>query len=163
MSNGRETHPPGLLLAAAESLVTRNQTSFTAADLNAALAWLTEPARSEIVEALRRSGWIARVPTAGRGAGVTYRLTEVGLQAYEAFQRAAESREGMLLPGFPGELGLERMVRALLSRGLEELAAAGREALIPVLPPPLLLSTDAVAQSAERYTASLGKREGRMG
>lgn len=41
------------------------------------------------------------------------------------------------------------LVRDLMARPLEELAAIGREVLLPVLPPPPLLTTEAVAQAAE--------------
>ncbi|HYN19570.1 MAG TPA: hypothetical protein VE078_01320 [Thermoanaerobaculia bacterium] len=159
MSNPQE-RPPVLLLAAMEALVGRGQACFADADLDAALSWLTEPAKSQTLEALRRSGWLE--PSESSEAGGTrpirpirpirqYRLTETGLRSYEAFQRATGAEEGKLLPGLAGQAGLERIVEALLSRGLDELAAAGREALLAVFPPPLLLSTDAIARSAERH------------
>jgi len=150
MSNAQE-RPAVLLLAAMEALVGRGRTSFTGAELDAALSWLTEPARSETLEALRRSGWLESIESSGAGPTLQYRLTEAGLQSYEAFQRATGAQEGKLLPGLAGQVGLERIVAALLSRGLDELAAAGRESLLPVVPLPLLLSTDAVARSAERH------------
>jgi hypothetical protein len=43
----------------------------------------------------------------------------------------------------------EQIVRALMGKRLDELAAAGREALLPVLPAPPLLTTDSVAYAAE--------------
>lgn len=46
-------------------------------------------------------------------------------------------------------LTTEQIVRALMAKSLGELAAAGREALFPVLPAPPLLTTDAVAYAAE--------------
>lgn len=153
MSNPPE-RPPVLLLAAMEALVARSQAFFTDAELDAALSWLTEPARSETLEALRRSGWLKPVegPAADRILHILqYRLTEAGLQSYEAFQRATGAQEGKLLPGVAGQVGLERIVAALLSRSLDELAAAGRESLLPIVPPPLLLSTGAIARSAERH------------
>jgi hypothetical protein len=51
-----------------------------------------------------------------------------------------------------GGLPPEQIVRALLARDLEELAAAGRQALLPVLPAPPLLSTGSVARAAEALT-----------
>lgn len=46
-------------------------------------------------------------------------------------------------------LTTEQIVHALMAKSLEELATAGREALLPVLPAPPLLTTDAVAHAAE--------------
>jgi hypothetical protein len=46
-------------------------------------------------------------------------------------------------------LTTEQIVRALMAKSRDELAAAGREALLPVLPAPPLLTTDAVAYAAE--------------
>jgi hypothetical protein len=43
----------------------------------------------------------------------------------------------------------EQIVRALMAKSLDELAAVGRETLLPVLPAPPLLTTDAVAYAAE--------------
>jgi len=46
-------------------------------------------------------------------------------------------------------LTVEQVVRALMRRSREELAALGREALLPVHPSPTLLTTEVVAASAE--------------
>lgn len=46
-------------------------------------------------------------------------------------------------------LTTEQIIRALMAKRLDELAAAGRDALLPVLPAPPLLTTDAVAYAAE--------------
>lgn len=46
-------------------------------------------------------------------------------------------------------LTTEQIIRSLMSLSLEQLAAAGQEALLPVLPAPPLLTTDAVAYAAE--------------
>lgn len=46
-------------------------------------------------------------------------------------------------------LTTEQIVRALMGKSREELAAAGRAALFPVLPAPPLLTTDGVAYAAE--------------
>jgi hypothetical protein len=43
----------------------------------------------------------------------------------------------------------EQIVRALMAKSLDELATVGRETLLPVLPAPPLLTTDAVAYAAE--------------
>src|SRR5262249_38092523 len=45
-------------------------------------------------------------------------------------------------------LTTEQIVRALMAKSLAELAAVGREALLPVLPAPPLLTTDALAYGA---------------
>jgi hypothetical protein len=44
----------------------------------------------------------------------------------------------------------EQIVRALMRRSREELAAVGREALLPIARPPPLLTTDVVASAAEQ-------------
>ncbi|MFY9823826.1 MAG: hypothetical protein WAM82_20775, partial [Thermoanaerobaculia bacterium] len=46
-------------------------------------------------------------------------------------------------------LTTEQIVRALMAKSLDELAAVGREALLPVLPAPPLLTTEAVGYAAE--------------
>jgi hypothetical protein len=46
-------------------------------------------------------------------------------------------------------LTTEQIIRALMAKSRDELAAVGREALLPVLPAPPLLTTDAVAYAAE--------------
>ena len=48
---------------------------------------------------------------------------------------------------------VEQIVRALMRESREELAAIGREALLPALAPPPLLTTDAVAHAAEVHVA----------
>jgi len=50
-------------------------------------------------------------------------------------------------------LTTEQIVRALMAKSLGELAAAGREALLPIAPAPPLLTTDAVAYAAELQAA----------
>jgi hypothetical protein len=49
-----------------------------------------------------------------------------------------------------GGLTNEQIVRALMRRSREELAAVGREALLPIARPPPLLTTDVVASAAEQ-------------
>ncbi len=53
--------------------------------------------------------------------------------------------------GFPQGSGvtLAQILHDLMTRSLDELAAIGREVLLPVFPPPPLLTTEAVAQAAE--------------
>jgi hypothetical protein len=46
-------------------------------------------------------------------------------------------------------LTVEQIVRALMAKSLDELAAVGRAALLPALAPPPLLTTEAVAHAAE--------------
>ncbi len=50
-------------------------------------------------------------------------------------------------------LTLEQIVRTLMGRPLQELAALGREALMPGFVPPPLLTSDVVAFAAEEYVA----------
>ncbi len=69
----------------------------------------------------------------GAGASLHAAITEVGRQYLH------------LTAG----LTTEQIVRALMSKSLDELAAVGRDALFPALAPPPLLTTEAVAQAAE--------------
>lgn len=146
MSNASETSDPLILVraAAVEALLASGQTIFTEIDLEQALAWLAEPARSEILRALRRSGWLEADPHG------FHRLTEAGRRIHDALRRAVLV-QGAQNP-IPEGLTLEEIVHALLNRGLEELATAGREALVPILPSPPLLTTKAVVQMAETHT-----------
>lgn len=55
-----------------------------------------------------------------------------------------------------------RLARELLGRSLDELAAVGREVLIPVLPAPPLLATGALLRAAEAQAlSSRRKHKGR--
>lgn len=146
MSNASKTSDPLVLVraAAVEALLASGQTIFTEIDLEQALAWLAEPARSEILRALRRSGWLEADPHG------FHRLTEAGRRIHDALRRAVLV-QGAQNP-IPEGLTLEEIVHALLNRGLEELATAGREALVPILPSPPLLTTKAVVQMAETHT-----------
>lgn len=128
--------------AVVEALAASPLASFTEADLDRTLAWLAEPARSETLRALRRSGWLAAEPGGGHA------LTAAGRQIHAAL-RLTLPEGGAHLQGLPGSLTPEQIVGALLTLSLEELAAAGRKALVPVLPAPPLLTTQAVVQSAE--------------
>lgn len=144
MSDASETHEPTVLVraAAVEALLASGRAAFTASDLEQALAWLAEPARSETLRALRQSGWLEADPQG------LHRLTEAGRRIHDALRRAAL---GQQFSPIPDGLTLEEIVHALLRRGLEELAAAGREALVPILPSPPLLTTKAVVQTAETH------------
>lgn len=144
MSDSTEPSDFTLLVRAAafEALLASGRASFTEADLDHDLSWLAEPARSETLRALFQDGWLEANPQ-----GV-HRLTESGLRSHEILRRAA------LLHGMiPDELNLEEIVHALLHRSLEELAAAGREALVPILSAPPLLATKRVVQAAETQVA----------
>lgn len=145
MGDARETLQPTILVRAAafEALLADGRDSFTEADLEAALAWLAEPARSATLQALRRSGWLASDP-----AG-TWRPTDLGIQIHDALRAAAEA--GLPYQGLLAGLTPDLIVRALLGRGLEELAAAGRESLVPVLSAVPLLTTSTVIQAAETH------------
>ena len=144
MSDARETSEPTVLVraAAVEALLATGLATFTESDLEQALAWLAEPARSETLRALRHSGWLEADPQG------LHRLTEAGRRIHDTLRRVAL---GQQLSPIPEGLTLEEIVRALLRRGLEELAAAGREALVPILPSPPLLTTKAVVQTAETH------------
>jgi hypothetical protein len=112
-------------------------------DFDEALSWLTEPARGETLRALHRSGWLEP------GPGEAFVLTDIGRQAWDTFRRAAFPEPGSVSPLLPEGITPEQIVRALLTRSVEELAEAGREALVPVLPAPPLLTTAAIARAAE--------------
>jgi hypothetical protein len=146
MSDARETSDPMVLVraAAVEALLASGHVTFTEIDLEQALAWLAEPARSETLRALRRSGWLETDPHG------LHRLTEAGRRIHDALRRAVLV-QGAQNPPIPDGLTLEEIVHALLSRGLEELATAGREALVPILPSPPLLTTNAIVQMAEAH------------
>lgn len=126
--------------AVVEALAASPLDAFTDADLDRALSWLAEPARRETLRALRRSGWLAAGPD---GLHV---LTAAGRQVHAALRLTLLEGQARDLPG---GLSPEQIVAALLTLSLEELAAAGRDALVPVLPAPPLLSTEAVVRSAE--------------
>lgn len=70
----------------------------------------------------------------GAGADLHRDVTEVGRQ-YLALT---------------GGLTTEQIVRALMSRSCDELAAVAREALLPVASPPPLLTTEVLASAAEQ-------------
>jgi DNA-binding transcriptional ArsR family regulator len=137
--------PRELLARAAvlETLASLARPSFTAADLDEILAGLAEPARGETLRALRRSGWLT-VDAAG-----TQALTEAGRRVWEAVRRAVLPEGSPESRALPAGLTTGQIVRALLTRSVEELAAAGREALVPVLPALPLVTPKAVAQAAE--------------
>ena len=143
MSETSETTEPMILVRAAaiEALLASGRATFTENDLEQALAWLAEPARSEALRALRRSGWLEADPH-----GI-HRLTEAGRRIHDTLRRAALFQG----PAIPDGLTLEEIVQALAGRSLEELANAGREALVPILPSPPLLTTRAVVQAAETH------------
>lgn len=128
--------------AAVEALLASGHATFTENDLEQALAWLAEPARSETLRALRHSGWLEADPQ-----GI-HRLTEAGRRIHDTLRRAVLFQGPLPIPD---GLTLEEIVQALVGRSLEELATAGREALVPILPSPPLLTTRAVVQAAETH------------
>lgn len=114
---------------------------------DAAWSWLTEPAREETLRALTRGGWLEA------GSGGTLVLTPAGRRLWEGVRRAVfakgtESAEpaSRLLPD---SITPEQIIRALLTRSLAELAEAGRESLVPVIPALPLPNTRAIAAAAE--------------
>ncbi|MFL6199794.1 MAG: hypothetical protein ACJ76J_11490 [Thermoanaerobaculia bacterium] len=146
MSETSETTETLILVraAAVEALLASGHATFTENDLEQALAWLAEPARSETLRALRHSGWLEADPH-----GI-HRLTEAGRRIHDSLRRAVLFQGAMGSP-IPNGLTLEEIVQALVGRSLEELATAGREALVPILPSPPLLTTRAVVQAAETH------------
>ena len=149
MGDAKETPETTVLAraAAVEALLASGRESFTEADLDHALAWLAEPARGETLRALRQSGWLEADPHG------LHRLTEAGRRMHDALRRVALG-QGMA-PPIPAGLSLEEIVHALLGRGLEELATAGREVLLPILSSPPLLTTRAVVKMAEIHARRL--------
>jgi hypothetical protein len=117
-------------------------------DFDAALSWLTGPARGETLNALGRSGWLEPGP-----AG-TFVLTALGRQVWNAIRRAGSPRTAPPSPLLPAGITPDQIIQALLALGLKELAEAGRDALVPVLQAFPLLSTDAVARAAETQARS---------
>ncbi len=130
------------------------------------LSWLAEPARGETLSALRQAGWLEDGPADTEETGQTAVLTAAGLRVWGVLRRAAFPEAGPV-PLLPAGITPEQIVRALLTRDLEELAAAGRQALVAVLPAPPLLATGAVARAAEALTltgdASPAKPGNRLG
>jgi DNA-binding transcriptional ArsR family regulator len=116
-----------------------------------ALSWLAEPARGETLRALRRGGWLEPGPDEPPV------LTAIGRRVWGALRHAASPAEGA--PLLPDVITPERIVRALLALSLEDLAAAGREALLPVLAAPPLLTTLSVAKDAEAQAVTGGGDE----
>lgn len=125
--------------------------------LEEALSWLTEPARGETLNALSLGGWLEPGPS---GAFV---LTGIGRQVWDALRRAGSSRATPAPSLLPAGITPEEIVRALLTWSVEELAEAGREALVPILPALPLLNIEAVARAAETQARSgdLGDRADR--
>lgn len=149
MSDARDTSDFTLLVRAAafEALLASGRTFFTEADLDHHLSWLAEPARSETLRALLQHGWLEAGPH-----GV-HHLTDAGRRSHGILRRAAL---------FPDEMNLEEIVHALLRRSLEELAAAGRAALVPILASPPLLTTRSVVHAAETQAEGRPLRRRRL-
>lgn len=119
---------------------------FNPRDLGGPLPWLDGRARFAIVRALRAGGWLEEEP----GTGLV--LTNIGRRAYAMLLDFLHGdRAGETAPQARSASGLTAdEVTAIRDRSLGELAVAGREALLPVLPSLPLLSTEAVAQAADR-------------
>lgn len=119
---------------------------FNPRDLGGPLPWLDGRARFAIVRALRAGGWLEEDPAAGLV------LTDTGRRGYAMlldFLRGGPAGETAPQARSAPRLTADE-VTAIRDRNLGELAVAGREALLPILPPLPLLSTDAVAQAADR-------------
>ncbi|HEX3129476.1 MAG TPA: hypothetical protein VH394_19220 [Thermoanaerobaculia bacterium] len=147
-------NPRDLLVRAAvlESLTARVSTESSPGE---ALSWLNEPVRGEALRALQRSGWLE--------PGPGFALTTLGRQAWSSIRHAAapaapgNAPASPLLPALPAGITPEQIVRTLLGWSVEELAAAGRHALVPVLPAHPLLNTGSVARAAEAQARETGK------
>ena len=136
MSDARDPSDFTLLVRAAafEALLASGRASFTDADLRHHLSWLAEPARSETLRALLHHGWLEP------GLRGVHHLTDVGRRSHGILRRAVL---------FPDEMNLEEIVHALLRHSLDELAAAGQAALVPILSSPPLLTTRSVVRAGE--------------
>ena len=124
---------------------------FNPRDLGGPLPWLDGRARFAIVRALRAGGWLEEDPEGGLV------LTETGRRAYAMlldFLHGQRAGEAAPQARSASDLTADEAT-AIRDRSLGELAVAGREALLPTLPLLPLLSTDAVAQAADRVL-SLG-------
>jgi hypothetical protein len=71
------------------------------------------------------------------------------LHGASAMLHAAITEVGRQYIQLTAGLTVEQIVRALMAKSLDELAAVGREALLPSLAAPPLLTTEAVAHAAE--------------
>lgn len=120
---------------------------YTEAGIEEALSWLGEPARGDILRALHRSGWLEE-PDPADPTG-TIALTGIGRQIWQALRRAVDPKPAPAPPLLPPGITPDQVVRALLARGLEGLAAAGREALVPIVPAQPFLNAEGVAWAAE--------------
>lgn len=120
---------------------------FTPRDLGGPMPWVDGRARFAIVRALRAGGWVEEDPETG---GLV--LTDTGRRAYALLlDLLRDDRSGATAPQTRSTSGLTAdEVTTIRDRSLGELAAAGREALLPVFPPLPLLSTDVMAQAADR-------------
>jgi hypothetical protein len=100
--------------AVLEALVSADRSAFSAEELREILYWLDERARTSVLAALRRSGWLEFEP----GAGTT--LTDAGRWAYDVLSFLHHRlRESELLPTVAGieyalEIGMDP-IRHLLS------------------------------------------------
>lgn len=128
---------------------------YTEAGIEEALSWLSEPARGDILRALHRSGWLEEPDPAG-----TVALTGIGRRVWQALRRAVAPMPAPVPPLLPPGVTPDQVVRALLARGVEGLAAAGRDALIPILPARPLLNTEAVVRAAETQSHPEATPEG---
>lgn len=132
---------------------------FSARDLAEALSWLSPHARAGALRSLRHGGWLEHEPATG------FVLTDAGRRAYEALTllHRGEGESPSTRPDFPAAelatldlrlasgLTADEIATALQGKTLRELAAAGREALLPALPPLPILTTDEIVKVAETH------------
>jgi hypothetical protein len=146
---GRSPRDFSVRMAVLQAVVEGRRPVFSSRDLNERLSWLAGRTRSAALRALERGGWLESHPTAGLV------LTAAGRRVFVALELLRHADRGE-------ELTSDEMTSLLRHKSLGELASAGREALLPAFIPSPLLSTDAVAQTAEsRILRGLG-RAGRL-
>jgi DNA-binding transcriptional ArsR family regulator len=130
---------------------------FSPLDLGEVIPWASARTRSAALRALRQGGWLESDPAAG------LILTETGRRVQEVLALLHQGGGASASTGLPvsrmdlasleirlaAGLTVEEIAAALRNKSLGELAAAGRAALLPTLPPLPLPVTDAVAQAAE--------------
>jgi hypothetical protein len=134
---------------------------FSSRDLGKVIPWVPARTRSAALRVLRQGGWLESDPASGLV------LTETGRRAQEvlALLHRGEGEGASASAGLPvsrmdlasleirlaAGLTVDEIAAALRGKSLNELAAAGRAALLPTLPPLPLPVTDAVAQAAETH------------
>ncbi len=145
---GRSPRDFSVRMAVLQAVVEGSRSIFSFQDLAERLSWLPGRSRSAALRALQKGGWLERHPTAGLV------LTAAGRRVFVALELLRHADRGE-------ELTDEELTSLLRRKSLGELAAAGRDALLPTFLPLPLLSTDAAAQAAESRILRSLDRSGR--